>query len=382
MTDRLSSHVRPFRLTAVISSLEAGGAERMMALLTGAWVERGWEVTLLTLAGPSQDAFFEVDRHVIVRRLDLYRRSHSVPDALVSNIHRLRVIRAAIRSTRPDVVLSFMVETNVLAILASIGLHTPVVVEEHTDPSVHSLRSPWRLLRRLAYPLASSVVALSPPALAALGPSRGRHGRVIPNPVVPPPPGMVSPSDPPVIVAIGRLVAEKGFDLLLDAFARVATLHGDWRLEIWGEGPERAALERLRDSLGLSLRVALPGRTREPYHVLRRASLFVMSSRREGFPTVLGEAMSCGLPVVSVDCPSGPRQLIRDGIDGLLVPPEDVRALADAMERVMLDRSLARDLASRAPGVVERFALPTILERWDAVFSEALGRTVGPTRPP
>jgi GalNAc-alpha-(1->4)-GalNAc-alpha-(1->3)-diNAcBac-PP-undecaprenol alpha-1,4-N-acetyl-D-galactosaminyltransferase len=381
MTDRLSSHVRPFRLTAVISSLEAGGAERMMALLTGAWVERGWEVTLLTMAGPTQEDFFEVDRRVDLRHLDLYRRSHGGLDAVVSNLRRVRVLRGAIRSSQPDVVLSFMVATNVLTILASIGLRTPVVVEEHTDPSVHTLRSPWRFLRRMTYPLAASVIALSPPALAALGPSRGRNGRVIPNPVMPPPPGMVSPSDPPAIVAIGRLAPEKGFDLLLAAFARVATLHGDWRLEIWGEGPERAALERLRDSLGLSDRVVLPGRTREPYHVLRRASLFVLSSRREGFPTVLGEAMSCGLPVVSVDCPSGPRQLIRDGIDGLLVPPEDVRALADAMERIMLDRSFARDLSSRAPMVVERFALPTVLERWDGVFSEALGRTVGPTRP-
>jgi len=382
MADPRDVRVRPSRLTAVIGSLDAGGAERIMALLTAAWVERGWDVVLLlTLAAPSYSAFFEPDPRIHVQYLDLYRPSHGAVDALVSNLRRLRVIRAAIRSSQPDAVLSFMTDTNVLTILASLGLRIPVVVEEHIYSAWPPLRLPWRLLRLMTYPMAASVIALTPPALAALGLARGRHGRVIPNPVMPPPPSRAVPSDPPVIVAIGRLVPQKGFDILLPAFARVAAVHSDWCLEIWGEGPERGALERLRDSLGLSSRVMLPGRTREPYKVLRRASLFVMSSRREGFPTVLGEAMSCGLPVVSVDCPSGPREMIRDGIDGLLVPPENVGALAAGMERLISDQRLARDLASRAPEVVDRFALSKVLERWDAVFAEVSGGRVGPVGP-
>ena len=377
------ARARPFRLTAVIGSLEAGGAERIMALLTGAWVERGWEVVLLlTLAGPTQDAFVELDPRVRVRHLDLYRPSHGVVEALAGNLRRLRVIRSAIRASQPDVVLSFMVETNVLTILASLGLRTPVVVEEHIYSSWPPLRPSWRLLRLITYPGAASVIALAPPALATLGLARGRRGRVIPNPVMPPPPGTADPSDPPVIVAMGRLVPQKGYDALLAAFKRVAVRHRDWNLEIWGEGPQRATLERLRDSLGLSGRVTFPGRTREPYGVMRRASLFVMSSRREGFPTVLGEAMACGLPVVSFDCPSGPRELIRDGIDGLLIPPNDVGALAAGIERLIIDRKLARDLASRAPEVIERFALSTVLEQWDQVFADVSGHAIGPAMRP
>lgn len=349
-----------------------------MALLTEAWAERGWEVSLLTMAGPTQEVFFAPDRRIDLQNLDLYRPSRGVRDALAGNIRRIRVLRAAIRSRQPDVVLSFMVETNVLVILATLGCRIPVIVQEHTDPSLHDLPRPWRLLRYVTYPLAASVVALSASALAALGPARGPRGNVVPNPVMPPPPRLLPPSDPPVIVAIGRLVPEKGFDLLLRAFATVAASRDDWRLEIWGEGPERVALEQLRDSLGLSNRATLPGRTHDPYQALRRASLFVMSSRREGFPTALGEAMSCGLPVISSDCPSGPRQLVRDGIDGLLVPPEDVEALAAGMDLLIRDRDLARRLAHRAPEVVERFARSAVLERWDAIFSEASGRRVGP----
>ena len=379
MADPRDTRGRPLRLTAVIGSLEAGGAERIMALLTEAWVERGWEVVLLlTLAKPTHDAFFEPNPRVQVRHLDLYRPSHGIVDALRANMRRLRVIRAAIRASRPDVVLAFMTDTNVLAILASLGLRKPVVVEEHIYSAWPPLPLPWRLLRLVTYPMAASVIALTPSALSTLGLARGRRGRVIPNPVVPPPPGSVVPSDPPVIVAIGRLVPQKGFDTLLTAFARVATTHRDWRLEIWGEGPERAAIEELRDSLGLARQVTLPGRTRDPYEVLRRASLFVMSSRREGFPTVLGEAMACGLPVLSFDCPSGPRELIRDGIDGVLVPPGDVQAFAAGIERLVGDRELAQALSSRAPEVVERFSLATVLREWDAIFTEVTGHPVGP----
>lgn len=378
VADRRDTRGRPFRLTAVIGSLESGGAERIMALLTGAWVERGWNVELLlTLAGPNQKPFFEVDPRVKLRPLNLYRPSHGAADALANNLHRLRVIRAAIRSSRPDVVLSFMTETNVLTVLASLGLRKPVVVEEHIYSAWPPLRGSWQLLRLITYPLSASVIALTPPALATLGLARGRRGRVIPNPVMPPPPGRTVPSDPPVIVAIGRLVPQKGFDTLLAAFAHVAPLHADWRLEIWGEGSERAALEGLRDSLGLSDRVDFPGQTRDPYEVLRRARLFVMSSRREGFPTVLGEAMACGLPVVSFDCPSGPRELIRNGIDGLLIPPNDIGGLAAGIDRLITDRKLANDLASRAPEVVDRFALSTVLEQWDLVFADVTGQAIG-----
>ena len=216
-----------------------------MALLTNVWADQGWEVTLLTRSGPDLPDFFQLGPRVRRRHLDLFRDSTGLVDAARNNLRGLRVLRRAIRASRPDVVLSFSVETNVLAILASMGLGVPVVVEEHTDPSAHDLKRPWRILRRITYPLAASVVALSRTSLASLGRSRGRLAFVIPNPVLPPPPSAIDPSDPPTLIAIGRLSYEKGFDLLLAAFARVAAIHPEWRLDIWG----RAALVRhLRNS--------------------------------------------------------------------------------------------------------------------------------------
>lgn len=380
MTALGTTSTRPLRLTALIGSLEMGGAERIMALLTSAWAARGTEVTLLTVAGPAQDRFFEIDPSVQLRQLDLYRPSHGALDAISSNMRRLRVIRAAIRSSQPDVVLSFAIETSVLTILATLGLGVPVVVEEHIYSSWPPLPRTWRVLRQATYPMASSVVALTPSALATLGLARGRRGRVIPNPVMPPPVGSRQPADPPVIVAMGRLVPQKGFDMLLDAFASLAGRHPSWSLEIWGEGPERAALERRSDALGLGDRVAFPGRTQAPYDELRRASFFVMSSRREGFPTVLGEAMACGTAVVSFDCPSGPRELIRDGVDGLLIPPNDVDGLAAGIERLISHPNLVGDLSSRAPEVIDRYSLSSVLNMWDALFAEVSSRAAQPIK--
>jgi glycosyltransferase involved in cell wall biosynthesis len=376
MAPRRTGDDPPFRLTTVVGSLVAGGAERIMAILTEAWAERGWEVELiLPLAASSDDAFFAIDPRVKVRHLDLYRPSRGLGDKLRGNLRRIQAMRRAIRASRPDAVLAFMVETNVLTILATRGLGVPVVVEEHIYSSWPPLPLRWRLLRLLTYPLASSVVALTPAALATLGLAQGRRGRVVPNPVLPAPAGADAAKDPTVIVAMGRLVPQKGFDLLLDSFARVAGRHPGWNLEIWGEGPDRAALERRRDVLGLSGRVTLPGTTQAPYDVLRRASFFALSSRREGFPTVLGEAMAAGVPAVSFDCPSGPREMIRDGLDGLLIPPEDVGALADGLERLIADSALRGRLAARAPEVVERFSLANVLDRWDEVFAEVSARS-------
>jgi glycosyltransferase involved in cell wall biosynthesis len=170
-------------------------------------------------------------------------------------------------------------------------------------------------------------------------------------------------------IAVGRLAEEKGFDNLLRAFANIAVRQSDWGLTILGEGDKRQELERLSADLGLEGRVHLPGRVSNPFTWLRRADLFVMSSRFEGLPCSLCEAMGCGLPAISFDCDSGPRDIIRHGVDGLLVPPGDIPAFTRAMDRLMSDDGERAQFAARAPEVMDRYNVKSILLRWDDLFT-------------
>lgn len=141
-------------------------------------------------------------------------------------------------------------------------------------------------------------------------------------------------AQPVRILALGRLVRQKGFDVLIQAMAQIPTNY-HWQLDIYGEGPERSALEALIAQFSLVGRVRLCGYTPYPFSVLCNADVFVLPSRREGFGNVLIEAMACGLQVVSSDCPQGPREILRDGRLGLLVRPEDPSALAAAISCVL-----------------------------------------------
>jgi glycosyltransferase involved in cell wall biosynthesis len=365
------------RLTLVSYSLGAGGAERIVTVMANYWAERGWAVTLLTLVSSREEPFFALHPAVVHRPLDLAGESPNALRAVVNNAGRLGRLRRAIAATRPECVLSFMDQTNVLTLLATMGLPVPVIVSEQIDPYSVSIGAAWDRLRHWLYARAAFVILQSERSLDYFSPRVRARALILPNPIALPAGGddgeAARPREP-VILAVGRLFPQKGFDLLLRAFAQVAATHPDWRLEIWGEGPLRADLEALRRELGLERRACLPGRTPQPREPMLRASLFALSSRFEGFPTVVCEALACGLPVVSFDCRTGPREIIRDGIDGLLVPPEDGEALAAALGRLIEDEPARRRMAAAAPEVLTRFGVASVMPRWERLIQTAMGR--------
>ncbi|MBB2913291.1 glycosyltransferase involved in cell wall biosynthesis [Streptosporangium becharense] len=213
---------------------------------------------------------------------------------------------------------------------------------------------------------------------------RRAYERLLPGtPVVRIPNAVHGAAPPPswqedrLVVAAGRLVGQKGFDLLIPAFRQVVDRHPDWRLRIYGTGPKKDRLRALIRECGLRDNVTLMGRTDHLDEELAKASFYVLSSRFEGLPMVMIEAMTQALPVVAFDCPTGPRDLITPGIDGLLVPPQDVDALAAAMIRLVEDRDL-RDRMGAAAAVTARDYSPSvIMPVWERLFADLLGRDPG-----
>ena len=358
----------------VLPSLGAGGTEHVVSLLSNYLAGLGWIVTLFVFEDEITP-FYEHDPRITIVPLGRPRRPRSRFGPVGAVRQRVRLLRHALVATQPDLILSFIIRTNVIAVLAATRLHIPVIVSEQNNPKRQSPGLIWAALRRYAYTRSAGLITMTRGAMNCFPPSMRRTGWVIPNPSYCPIP--LDPRRPmdKRIVAVGRLVWQKGFDLLLHAFARIASAHPEWTLTIWGEGPERQSLEKLLRPLGITGRAFMPGCTERPGSWLAEADILVLSSRFEGWGMVVGEAMAAGLPAVAFDCPFGPSQMIRHGYSGLLVPEGNVEALADALDRLCADGNLRQKLGDAARLDARRFAPELILSQWEEAIVSVLAHT-------
>lgn len=361
------------RITCVTYALTAGGAERVLSNLACGLCVRGHDVTFVTLCRARAD-FFHLPSAVRRIQLEIDYSSDSLWQALKGNIKRQKTLRRVLLDTRPDIVIVFLTITNVRVLLALVGTGIPVIVSERNDASARSYGVHWDFLRRALYPLAARVVSPSLGVDAYFSWLPPQKRAVIHNSVDGKKATAALPDRQPAhgqrrIIALGRLTEQKGHDLLLQAFSSVATNFPSWELCIIGEGECRPRLEKLISEFGLNGRVKLPGEVMDPFAALKNGDLYVMSSRYEGFPNALLEAMACGLPVISFNCPSGPAEIIHDGIDGILVPREDVPALAQSMARLMEDAAERMRLGANARNVYERFSNEKMMEDWEKLLA-------------
>lgn len=367
------------KIALTLPSLGGGGAERIAATLASGWAQRGHTVTVVTLDEARQEDY-PLSPTVHRVGLGLLRPSEDFVQGVVTNGKRLIALRGFLRRARPDVVLGMTSEIAILSTLAATGLPTIVIASERTHPPMMPLPRHWAWLRRKVYPRADAVAMLTQEGGAWLGQEiPNAHAIVMPNPVTWP---MLDPAPGPspatlldagdrVVLMAGRLIASKRFDLAIESFARVAAAVPRSQLVILGEGEERSRLEALARELDLETRVRLPGRVSNLGDWYQRAELLLVTSRFEGFPNIITEAMAHACPVISVDCPTGPRDLITDGQDGLLLPANPPpQQIADAVIRLFSDEATRAAMSARAIAVRDRYSLDSILGRWGRIFEE------------
>jgi len=362
------------KILLAISSLWSGGAERVMSELANTWATLGVHVGLLTLAVPQED-HYPLLPTVERIALDEIGESRTLLQAFSNNVRRCWKVRRAVREFAPDAVLSFIDRNNVLILAALMGTGIPVVVSEHIDPRHHDAGRAFSMARRRLYPFARRLVVLTENVATdwAYSIVSSKKVAVIPNAVREVPESLLGVArDPCFILAVGRLNRQKGFDVLLKAFARSNLPGRGARLVILGEGTERASLEGLARSLDITQAVSMPGAVRDPESWMARCAIFVMTSRYEGFPVALLEAMSMRCAVIAADCDSGPREMIRHGQNGLLVPVEDEQAASQAMERLFDDAQMRGRLGEAAVEVCKQFSREKVMRQWEDVILGAM----------
>jgi glycosyltransferase involved in cell wall biosynthesis len=389
------------RISILIRSLDGGGMQRNVMTLGEAFACRGFGVDLL-VSDPSGPMVDQIP--AAVRLVPLAASSHLVSRAWVARadlrgvsvvwplllgpcprmVRHLPALTRYLRETPCDALLALGTQSNLTALWAKrlSRARTRIVISEHNAMSSVARRARRRFRRaypsiaRRVFPWADGIVAVSKAvagdlaSCAAVPPERittifnpavtpriAKAARARPNHP------WLSDDGPPVILAVGRLHWQKGFPILLKAFARVRAL-GPARLVILGEGGERRNLARLADSLGVAGDVAMPGFEPNPFSWMARAAVFVLSSVMEGFGNVLCEALACGCPIVSTDCPGGPREILDDGLYGRLVPVDDDSAMAQSILAV-LDAPFDR---ARQRGRADFFTVDRAADRYLAVM--------------
>jgi glycosyltransferase involved in cell wall biosynthesis len=385
------------RVLLLLSWLNGGGAERVAVHLMNRSDPARFDMRmgLLRRAGPylplvDPDRLYHRDwgeRYFPAGGSD---RSYYAPHRLaMSAIIAPLVYRSIVREVRPDVVMSFAKGTNLVAGLAmrGVGRDRPAWIAREGNNALRAIEEEASgpigirvatALTRNCYRAADCVLVNAREMMGNLHKTLGVPAdrlRVIHNPVdvdgvrAQAAEPLADPPRRPFVVAVGRIERQKGHDILLRAFA-ASDAAADHDLVIVGRGQREGELSALAAELGLADRVHFPSFTGNPWAWVARAALFVFPSRWEGFPNALGEALACGTAALAADCDFGPRELIRHGVSGWLVTPEDPDALAAALDRLLPDAALRARLAAGGKERAEQLRLEAILPLYGALFEE------------
>jgi len=352
------------KILFVISDLGLGGAQRVIATLSNHWAKNKLnQISIATFGNtPSAYQLFNVNRLVI-------NISESNNLGFAKNLIRVNKLRKTCLTLKPDIVISFITENNILSILATSMLKVPVVISERSNPFVEKLSTPWRVLRKLCYRYADLLV------LQTKGVERFYNDYNVKKLSIKNPLNFKSKIEnriqEKIIITTGRLTPSKNFDLLIEAFAKLSNTAG-WQLWILGEGPDRARLEELITKLSVINSVKLLGQVKNVYDYLLKSEIFVLLSEFEGYPNSLIEAMASGLPVISSNCDFGPEEIIKHNQNGILIDLKKKEKIPLVLKHLIENPLERKRLGEKAKEITKELNIESIASKWEEAIENLI----------
>ena len=346
------------KIILIVPSLIRGGVERIVSILSKE-LNKFFEIYVVIYHGPIE---YEINGKLV----NLKTPTGSFLRKIKNTFHRVMKLKKLIKDISPDYIVSFM--GNLQPILTL----NPVIVSIHIDPDFLLLYRKCLLKTIYKFPNVKKIITVSKGIEKKLNNNYNlKKTKTIYNPIdlklIKQKLLVQKPVDFDYILAVGRLRRQKGFDILINAFAK-SSLKNKIMLIILGEGKERKNLEKLIVELNLKKQVLLYGRVDNPFIYMKYAIFFVLPSRYEGFGNVIVEALACDTPVIATNCESGPSEIIENGKNGLLVPVEDVESLKMAMDKLFYDKELHVKLKTNARRSVKKYDIKNVVKDWIDVF--------------
>lgn len=349
-----------------ISQLSGGGAERVVSLLSGCFVEKGNTVTIITFL--DKERVYPLNEKV---RLEELKCSS---ERFIGTISQIRALRKKIKNIRPDVIISFLPVVNMITLVADLGLNSKVIVSERNDPYQNPRKKVVRVMRDFLYHLSDGFVFQTMDARDYFGKYAIERGTVIANPLTGTLPEPYKGIRKKKFVTAVRLDPQKNLEMLIDAFSRFEKLYPDYILEIYGEGSQRSYLENKCKEMNVENKVVLKGFSKNLHENILDASAFIMSSNYEGMSNSLLEALALGVPVISTDHPiGGARMFIKNGNNGILTKVGDTDEMFNALLFAANNPEKMQAMADEAIRIRQQISVEKIVSQWMSYIEKVCG---------